>query len=133
MVKWVIEISKFRIKFTPKTTIKRHALTNFIVDNSRNCLIEAVLERLLDQAEMWEFRTYGSSSQDRSRGGLILILPPGKPLQYAIVITFKATNNVRLAKGLGIMSLRIKCDSHLVVNQVKSGSRESKTSQFKTY
>lgn len=61
-----------------------------------------------------------------------MVLTPldgGAPLRYALVLTFKATKNeakyeaviigLRLAKGLGVASLHVYCDSQLVLNQVK--------------
>lgn len=52
----------------------------------------------------------------------------GAPLKYVIVLNFKVNNNkaenealianLRLVKVLGIKSLRVKSDSHLVINCV---------------
>lgn len=57
--------------------------------------------------------------------GLVLTPPNGgKPLRYALALTFKATNNeleyeafitgLRLARGRGVNTLRVICDSQLV-------------------
>lgn len=56
--------------------------------------------------------------------------PPnrGEPLQYTLAFTFKSTNNeaeyesllttLRLTLGISVDTLRVKCDSRLVVKQV---------------
>lgn len=45
MVKWAIELSEFRIKFAPKTTIKGQTLTYFIVESTGNDRIETEQEQ----------------------------------------------------------------------------------------
>lgn len=35
MIKWAMELSEFRIKFAPRTTIKEQALTDFIVESTQ--------------------------------------------------------------------------------------------------
>lgn len=72
----------------------------------------------------------GSSSIGASEAGLVLTPSDGgAPLRYALVLTFKATNNeteyevlitgLRLAKGLCVASLHVYYDSQLVVKPVK--------------
>lgn len=79
----------------------------------------------------WTFHTDGTSSIDGSGVGFVMTpLDGGKPLRYAPVLNFKATNNkaeyevlitaLRLAKGIDVASLKVYCDSQLVVYQVKS-------------
>lgn len=66
----------------------------------------------------------------RARGRFdIDITSWGKPLRYALALTFKGTNNeaeyealtisLHLARLIGVYILRVKYDSQLVVNQVK--------------
>lgn len=52
----------------------------------------------------------------------------GEPLKYVFILTFKATDNeveyealitdLRLAKGLDMTSLKVNCETQLVVNLV---------------
>lgn len=66
----------------------------------------------------------------------------GEPLRYALVLTFKATDNeveyetfimgLRLPKGVGAASLKVYCNSQLVVNQVK-GEYAAKGENMKVY
>lgn len=63
-------------------------------------------------------------------------------MRYALILTFKATNNeaeyevlitrLRIAKGVGVASLEVYCDSQLVVNQVK-GDYVAKGEHMKKY
>lgn len=61
---------------------------------------------------------------------LVLTPPDGcEPLGYALVLTFKDTNNeavyealitvMRLTRGISVTSLKVYCDSQMVVSQVK--------------
>lgn len=53
----------------------------------------------------------------------------GDPLRYALVLTFKATkkqfvyevliDRLRIAKGVGVASLKVYCDSQVVVNRLR--------------
>lgn len=73
-----------------------------------------------------------------------MLTPPnrGEPLRYALILTFKATNNeaehealitgLIITKGVGVASLKVYCDSQLVVNQVK-GEYITKGEQMKKY
>lgn len=70
-----------------------------------------------------------SSSKDGPGTGLVLTSPAYENLKYLIIIVFKAINNeikyndlitnLWIAE-LGKTSLRVKCDSQLVTNKVKS-------------
>lgn len=63
-------------------------------------------------------------------------------MRYALILTFKATNNeaeyetlievLRIAKGVGVTSLKVYCDFQLVVNQVK-GDYVAKGKQMRKY
>lgn len=60
-----------------------------------------------------------------------MLTPPndGDPLTYALTFTFRATNNdveydtlitsLRIATGVGVVSLKVRCNYQLVVNHVK--------------
>ena len=40
MVQWAVKLSQFDIKYRPRTTIKAHALTDFIVEFTNPTLIK---------------------------------------------------------------------------------------------
>jgi ribonuclease HI len=71
----------------------------------------------------------GSYTLKGAGAGVVLILPEGGILKYAIQLGFPATNNIaeyeglvtglRLAKDLGIQRLLIRRDSQLVAKQVQ--------------
>lgn len=94
MVKWAIELNKFIIKFATKTIINGQALADFIIDNARNELTEAVPAQLWDEEETLDLCTEWSISNDRVRVELVLTPPTGEPVKYAIVLTFKESNNI---------------------------------------
>lgn len=66
-----------------------------------------------------------SSSKNGPCIVLFLAAATGESLKYAVVLTVKATNNevdyesliidLELAKGFGIILLRVKCDFQLVI------------------
>lgn len=86
-------LSKFKIKFPSKIAINAQALEDFIIDNFGNELKRVILKQPWNESETWQLHIDGSSSKDGSWARLIMIPPIGKPLKYAIVLTFKATNN----------------------------------------
>lgn len=66
----------------------------------------------------WTVHAYGSSSIDGSGAGYILTPPEGgDPLRYALVLTFKATNNeaeyeafitgLQLSRWIGAVSTKV--------------------------
>lgn len=60
---------------------------------------------------------------------MVLLPPKGQTLHYANILTFWATNNevkyepvitgLHLVRGVNINSLKVKCDSELIVSQIK--------------
>ncbi|XP_074328071.1 uncharacterized protein LOC141665984 [Apium graveolens] len=132
LVNWAIELSRFNIKFIPRTTIKARALAEFVME----CNFPEALETPKPQSEgekesnnrdSWTLHVDGSATAERSGAGLILSSPGGFTIQQAITFAFKAINNqaeyeallsgIRLAKSLGVRNLTIYSDSHIVVRQ----------------
>lgn len=77
----------------------------------------------------WKLHNDGSSSDDGSHASIVLTPPDGgEPLRYALVLTFKVINNeaeyeasitgLQKANRIGSASLRVYCDSQLVINKV---------------
>ncbi|PKI55752.1 hypothetical protein CRG98_023843 [Punica granatum] len=104
-------------------TIKAQA--NFISKATR----EKVLPKESRQPEdkPWVLMTDGSATIRASGAGCILFPPEGKPLKYALVLTFPATDEAEyealiasllIVKEARVTNLHVECDSQLVVNQV---------------
>lgn len=84
----------------------------------------------------------GASSQKHHGGGVMLTIPEGFWLYYALEYQFKTSNNeaeyeailggLWLAKALRVSKLRIRTDSRLVVWQLK-GSCETRGEKLKQY
>ena len=81
--------------------------------------------------EIWTVQTDRLATKKVGRAGVVLILPEGETLKYAIRLQFLATNNkaeyealltgLSLAKALGAKSLIVQVDSQLIIGQVKGG------------
>lgn len=88
------------------------------------------IKRTVKKEETWEVRIYESYSKEGFDVGLVLPPPnESEPIRYALPFTFSVTNNeakyealitsLCLARGVGVTSIKVNCDSQLVVNQVK--------------
>ena len=79
---------------------------------------------------LWHFYVDGSSTDNYSRAGVILVSLEGIRLNCALRFRFKASNNqveheallsdLRLAKEVSACHLLIYSDSQLIINQVNS-------------
>lgn len=130
MTKWAIELSGFLIK----SIMKVQALTDFIVESTRlivasppNIETPMIEGTPKTPTNTWKLYTNGSLSIEVSGAGLVLTPSNrGEPLKYVLLPTIKATNNkseykaltisLKIAKGVGIASLEVYCDSQYVVN-----------------
>ena len=92
--------------------------------------------------EIWTVQTDGLAMKKVGGAGVVLILPEGETLKYAIRLQFLATNNdaeyealltgLSLAKALGAKSLIVQVDSQLIIGQVKGGY-EGKEERMQKY
>ncbi|XP_074363564.1 uncharacterized protein LOC141704145 [Apium graveolens] len=132
LVNWAIELSQFNIRFVPHTAIKAQALAKFVMECTfpeRNLPSpqEITPEGTNLETDPWKLYVDGSSMDERSGAGLILISPEGFTIQQAITFAFKATNNqaeyealivgLKLEKSLGISKMTVYSDSQIVVKQ----------------
>ena len=145
--KWAIELGQFNVNYRPRTTIKGHALTDFIVEFTYSNTIEVVgttdnigvmkgveiekgtmsVARQKD-VDQWILYVDGASNKNGSRTGMMLISPKGHKINYALCFGFPASNNeakyealivgLRLARESQVHHLKVYNDSQLVVNQV---------------
>ncbi|XP_068504510.1 uncharacterized protein [Phaseolus vulgaris] len=136
MVKWVVELSKFDIKYEPRGPIKGQIFADFVVELSSE----------VTQSEgndfRWVLSVDGSSNQQGSGAGIILEGPNGVLIEQSLRFAFKDSNNqvefealiagILLAKEMGAKVLVAKSDSLLVTGQV-TGEFQAKDPQMAAY
>ncbi|KAH9763080.1 hypothetical protein KPL70_001052 [Citrus sinensis] len=125
---WAVELGEHDIKYQPRTTIKGQAATYFIAEFTSNQFKEArINEAIIPTGRLY---VDGSSNQQWSGAGLILVTPEHTEISFALRFGFKASNNkaeyeallagLRLTKEMGAEKLEIFSDSQLIVNEVIS-------------
>ncbi|KAL5555727.1 hypothetical protein UlMin_037963 [Ulmus minor] len=131
LAKWSIELGEFDILFKPRTAIKGQALADFIAEFTyQPTSLELAKELVPSPSSLWHLYVDGSSTDNCSGAGVILVSPERVRLSCALRFRFKATNNqaeyeallagLRLAKEVSARHLLIYSDSQLIVNQVNS-------------
>ncbi|KAL5575294.1 hypothetical protein UlMin_016993 [Ulmus minor] len=131
LAKWSIELGEFDILFKPRTAIKGQALADFIAEFTyQPTSLESAKELVPSPSSLWHLYVDGSSTDNCSGAGVILVSPEKVRLSCALRFRFKATNNqaeyeallagLRLAKEVSACHLLIYSDSQLIVNQVNS-------------
>ena len=117
MIQWEIELNEFNIRYWPREVIKAQALANFIAK-----FTPTHNEQGEDKgAKEWIVYVDGSSTQHAGGIGVVLQLPEGDRLEFAICLQFQTTNNeakyevlttsLDLTKALGTESIVIQGDS----------------------
>ena len=127
LMKWVIELSEFDIRYKPKTAIKGQVLADFVMEFAPIELAEPT--RSEDDLPIWKLSVDGASNAQGSGAGLILISPEGIDIEYALRFGFHASNNeaeyeaviagLNLAHSLEANQLEVYSDSQLVVRQIE--------------
>ncbi|KAL5555378.1 hypothetical protein UlMin_037614 [Ulmus minor] len=105
----------------------RQALAEFMYQPTS---LESAKELVPSPSSLWNLYVDGSSTDNCSGAGVILVSPEGVRLSCALRFRFKATNNqaeyeallvgLRLAKEVSAHHLLIYSNSQLIVNQVNS-------------
>ncbi|XP_074356240.1 uncharacterized protein LOC141695935 [Apium graveolens] len=144
MLKWEIELGQFNLEYCPRTTIKGHALADFIlefdseVDDKAIVLAEPSLQgnSPVDEREelphpWWILHVDGVMNNSGAGAGIVLVTPEGHHLMSSIHFKFYITNNdaeyealingLKIALEVGVVNLIARSDSELVVNQVNGG------------
>ena len=139
MTIWSQELSEYGIEFRPRTAIKGQALADFIAEFSYEPAPDTEKEAVNSEPSrkresgpiglVWDLHVDGASNAQGAGAGIVLTNPDREKLKYALKFEFKASNNeaeyealiagLELARKLGVESLRVHCDSQLVVNQVR--------------
>ena len=91
LMKWAIELSKFDIKYKPKTTIKGQVLADFIMEFTSAEPTENA--QTMTDLPVWKLSIDGASNAQGSGVGLILTSPEGIDIEYALRFRFQASNN----------------------------------------
>ncbi|XP_074337354.1 uncharacterized protein LOC141674547 [Apium graveolens] len=118
LIKWEIELGEFDIKYKPRTAIKAHALADFVVEctiNDQEVGWQEIVtpeggEKEKDEEttlkEYWVLHFDGASKTKSSGAGLVLQIPVGFMIEYALKLDFSTTNNEAeyetLIAGLGL-------------------------------
>nr|XP_025680402.1 uncharacterized protein LOC112782271 [Arachis hypogaea] len=120
LIKWAIELSEFNIQYQPRGSIRSQYLADFVAE-----LTQPLQE---EENSGWNLFVDGASNPQGSGAGILLESPEGIILEHSLRFSFKASNNqaeyealvagLRLAIDLQITSLKVYCDSLLVVQQV---------------
>ncbi|KAL0456349.1 UNVERIFIED_CONTAM: hypothetical protein Slati_0974100 [Sesamum latifolium] len=136
LVKWTIELSEYDISYLPRMTVKAQALANFMSKMWGTTQEKASEER------PWLLHLDGSSTTQESGAGVVLTIPQGDDMEFAIKFEFKASNNeaeyealvlgMRMAQDAGASHLLAYSDFQLIVKQV-SGEYEAKEESMVQY
>ncbi|XP_052624863.1 uncharacterized protein LOC128132371 [Lactuca sativa] len=146
LAKWAIELGEHDINYRPRTSIKGQALADFLLEipdggNPTKEKVWVVEEAPTDDGS-WTLYTDGASSREGSGAGLILTIPEGEEVTYALRFDFHTSNNeaeyeallagLRLAKQMGAKVVTTLTDSRLAANQV-NGSFEVREQRMGKY
>jgi len=136
MVKWVVELSEFDIRYEPRGPIKGQVFADFVVKLSSGAAPSEGLDF------RWVLSVDGSSNQQGSGAGVILEGPNRVLIEQSLRFAFEARNNqaeyealiagMLLTREMGARSLMAKTDSLLVTGQV-TGEFQAKDQQIAAY
>jgi ribonuclease HI len=118
-----MELYPYSIEFQGRTTIKSHALVDFIVEWT-----DLSAPPHQGPIEYWKMYFDGSLNIDGIGAGVLFISPTKEQLRYVLRIYFPASNNaaeyeaylhgMRIAVELGVKRLYVFGDSALVINKL---------------
>ncbi|XP_072084316.1 uncharacterized protein [Arachis hypogaea] len=127
LIKWAVELSEFDIKYQSRGPIKSQFLADFIA--------ELTIPSEEDHAKQWILYVDGSSNNRGCGAGIRLEAEDGFILEHSIHLAFKASNSqseyealiagLRLCLDLQISTIKVYCDSLLVVQQVNDIFQET--------
>ena len=123
LVKWAIELSKFDIRYKPRTMIKGQVLAYFIMEFTSIKPIETA--QLASDLPIWRLSVDGVANAQGSGVGLQLTSLDGIDMEYALRFGFQASNNeveyeavivgLNLSHSMEADQLEVCIDSQLVV------------------
>ncbi|GKU99761.1 hypothetical protein SLEP1_g12559 [Rubroshorea leprosula] len=137
LIGWSVELSKYDLKFQPRTTIKGQTMADFLAE----CILTTAEEKAPEHP-VWVLYVDGAANVEGLGSGAVLVGPGGFKSEHALRFKFQTTNNaveyealiygLKLASELKVQSIQVFSDSQLVVGQVK-GSCEIKDPQLGRY
>ena len=140
LMKWVIDLSEFDIRYKPKTAIKGQVLADFIMEFTSAELAQN--SQAMNNLPIRKLSVDGASNAQGSGAGLILTSPKGIDIEYALRFGFQSSNNeaeyeaviagVNLAHSLEVDQLEVCSDSQLVVRQIED-TYEAKSGRMILY
>ena len=130
LIKWAIELSKFDIRYKPRTAIKGQILADFIMEFTPTESAEAT--QLTPDLPIWRLSVDEAANAQGSGAGLILTSPKGIDVEYALRFGFQASNNeaeyeaiivgLNLSHALEANKLEVSSYSQLVVKQIEDSN-----------
>ena len=127
LMKWVLELSEFDIRYKPKTVIKEQVLADFVMEFTPAELAKDT--RATPDLPIWKLFVDGAANAQGSGAELILTSPEGIDIEYALRFGFRASNNeaeyevviagLNLAHSMEVDQLEVCSDSQLVVKQIE--------------
>ena len=147
LAKWAIRLGEHDINYHPLTSIDAQVLTDFLVeipDTIKGTPTTIFVEPLEPEGsrELWKLYTDDTASMEGSGVGLILQIPKGKEITYALRFDFQVSNNeaeyeallsrMGLAREVGAKRLAALSDSLLIMNKI-NGTYEAKDPRMHKY
>ena len=139
-MKWAIELSKFDIKYKPKTAIKGQVLVDFFMEFTSAKPAENA--QMPTDLLIWRLSIDRAKNAQGSGAGLILTSPEGIDIEYALRFRFQASNNeveyeaviagLNLAHSMEVDQLEVCNNSKLVVRQIED-TYEAKSEKMILY
>jgi hypothetical protein len=136
IAKWAAELAEFELDFIARHAIKSQVLADFVADwTSPPSLLGESDDSTPEPptpaftGPHWTHYFDGSSRKQGVSAGGLQLTPAGEQFKYMVHLEFKTTNNMaeyealifglNTARSLGVRQLLVKCDSQLIIEQVK--------------
>ena len=135
MALWAIELSKFDIRYRPRTAVKGQIVTDFIAEYTQSECKGA------EELGLWSIYTDESSNHHAGGTGVVIQTPEGDKIECMIWLNFPTTNNeaeyealvaeLDLAKA-GVENIIVHCDSQVITSQI-NGNYKCRNERMKKY
>ncbi|KAL0454327.1 UNVERIFIED_CONTAM: hypothetical protein Slati_0771900 [Sesamum latifolium] len=86
LIKWAIKLTEYDISYLPRTTIKAQALADFVSE------MTGTTQEQVSEERPWLLHVDGSSTAQGSGAGIVLTIPQGDDMKFAVKFEFKASN-----------------------------------------
>ena len=95
LIKWVIELTDFNIRYKPRTVVKGQVLEDFIMEftPSNTSAQPTKTTQLALDLPIWRLSVDGVANSQGSGAGLIMTSPDRIDMEYALRFGFQASNN----------------------------------------